>query len=183
MTARAMPAEHAILGLLLREEGSRHGYDLARYFSETEPLGIVLRLEPAMLYHHLKKLARAGWVTQTVEQIGSRPPRQVYHLTPEGRDELYRWLREPVAHTREIRLEFLVKLYFARIFDPGLANMLITEQREMSASQASSLRERIDAISKTEPSDDELFLRDVLELRLLQTESAARWLNDLETPA
>src|ERR687896_1243600 len=104
-----MPAEHAILGLLALEDGAGHGYDLSRHFGEGRPLAAVLRLEVGMLYHPLKKLARAGWVAPVAGAAESRPPRQVYALTDAGRAELVRWLGEPVAHTREIRLEFLVK--------------------------------------------------------------------------
>jgi len=78
-----------------------------------------------MLYHHLKKMEKSGWVVSSVEQQSSRPARQVYDLTESGRAELNRWLSEPVKHTREIRLEFLVKLYFARRTDPDLAVALV----------------------------------------------------------
>ena len=63
-----MAAEHAILGLLaLSESGKGHGYVLARQFSPEAPLGNVVRLEPGMVYHHLKKLERLGWVTAVPE--------------------------------------------------------------------------------------------------------------------
>ncbi len=96
MPRPAQPAEHAILGLLYFEQGGGHGYDLARHFGDDQPLGDVLKLEPGMLYHHLKKLARTGWVTVDIEPQGTRPPRQVYTLTDDGTSELLRWLREPV---------------------------------------------------------------------------------------
>src|SRR5207253_6610617 len=130
-----------------------------------QPLGGVLRLEPGMLYHHLKKLERAGWLTSTVEPQGSRPPRQVYRITGAGRGELQRWLQEPVAHTREIRLEFLVKLYFARRFDPELAERLIAEQRGTCERLEESLATRLAALEETEAGDDRMFSRLVLELR------------------
>ena len=99
-----MPAEHAILGLLAESPSGAHGYDLARNFSGEEPLGAIVRLEPGMLYHHLKKLDKSGWVAATVEHQGLRPPKQVYRLTADGEAELQRWLTAPVERTREIRL-------------------------------------------------------------------------------
>jgi DNA-binding PadR family transcriptional regulator len=171
-----MPAEHAILGLLSLDDGAGHGYDLARHFVEGHPLGGVLRLEAGMLYHHLKKLERVGWLSSTVEPQGSRPPRQVYRITDAGRAELRRWLQEPVAHTREIRLEFLVKLYFARRFDPELAARLIAGQRSMSERLEESLAARLSALDATEEGDDQVFSRLVLELRLAQTRAAIDWL-------
>lgn len=180
-----MPAEHALLGLLDRERGTGHGYDLARSFSEGQPLAEVIRLEPGMLYHHLKKLARTGWVTSSVEPQGTRPPRQVYQITEAGRAELRRWLAEPVSHTREIRLEFLVKLYFARHLDSRLAERLISEQRNTLRERKQSLTQQLAALPPSDqtPADDVAFSRHVLELRVAQTRAALTWLNQLEQSA
>lgn len=175
MPRPTQPAEHAILGLLYFEEGGGHGYDLARHFGDEQPLGGVLKLEPGMLYHHLKKLAGTGWVTVDVEPQGTRPPRQVYTLTGDGKKELLRWLREPVQHTREIRLEFLIKLYFARLLDPALATDLVAGQLDKSREMESVLESRL-ATSSAAPSD---FGRQVLDLRLLQTRAAITWLESL----
>lgn len=180
MVRAEMPAEHAILGLLAMAEtdGSGYGYDLARQFAPGQPLAEILRLEPSMLYHHLKKLDRAGWVEAEIDAAGSRPPRRVYQLTPEGRRRLGRWLSEPVAHTREIRLEFLVKLYFARRLAPERATMLLAEQRETLQRIADSLSEQLQEYGSAPAplSPDDEFIKGVLELRLSQTQAAMAWL-------
>jgi DNA-binding PadR family transcriptional regulator len=176
---RELPAEHALLGLLSLAGGTAHGYDLARQFRRDQPLGEVIRLEPAMLYKHLKKLARLGWLTMTTEDQAPRPPRQICHLTSSGDAELRRWLGEPVARTREIRLEFLVKLYFAMHLAPELALHLATEQREVMVQLANSLaaqRAALQAAADAAPGDDLFFLDLVLDLRQRQTHAAAEWL-------
>lgn len=176
---RELPAEHALLGLLSLAGGTAHGYDLARQFRRDQPLGEVIRLEPAMLYKHLKKLARLGWLTMTTEDQAPRPPRQICHLTSSGEAELRRWLGEPVARTREIRLEFLVKLYFAMHLAPELALHLATEQRAVMLQLASSLAEQRSALqvpANASPGDDLFFQELVLDLRLRQTHAAAEWL-------
>ncbi|MFT4039325.1 MAG: PadR family transcriptional regulator [Thermomicrobiales bacterium] len=187
--ARELPAEHALLGLLLMSGGTAHGYDLARQFRRGQPLGEVIRLEPAMLYKHLKKLARLGWLTMTTEDQAPRPPRQICHLTPGGHAELRRWLAEPVARTREIRLEFLVKLYFAMNLEPELAQRLIRDQHVVVEQLAESLAEQLrelDTDASPTTGDDRLFHQLVLELRLEQTRAAADWLTQsartLQTP-
>ncbi|MGI8475123.1 MAG: PadR family transcriptional regulator [Thermomicrobiales bacterium] len=172
-----MPAEHAILGLLSLDDGTGHGYDLARNFAEGQPLATVLRLEPGMLYHHLKKLDRAGWVTSAKEQQANRPPRQVHQITEAGRAELHRWLREPVAHTREIRLEFLVKLYFAGRVDAALRGRLIAEQLETSRRLESPLSDQTRRNAESDlPAEEREFMYLVLQLRLAQTRAAIVWL-------
>jgi PadR family transcriptional regulator AphA len=178
-----LPAEHALLGLLLLAGGTAHGYELARRFRRGQPLGDVIRLEQAMLYKHLKKLARLGWLTMTVEDQAPRPPRQVCHLTPAGEAELQRWLTEPVVRTREIRLEFLVKLYFALHIDSSLARRLASEQHAVVRQLADSLAHQLNHLSTPEtvrePADDATFRRLVLQLRLDQTEAAAHWLDQV----
>jgi DNA-binding PadR family transcriptional regulator len=175
-----MPAEHAILGFLDLDEGSGHGYDLARNFAPGQPLGGVLHLEPGMLYHHLKKMEKAGWVQSTVEQQPTRPARQVYQLTDDGRAELKRWLSEPVQHTREIRLEFLVKLYFARLSDERLASELIAGQLDSCRRWQASLAEQKAASESSDaPESDREFTQTVLGLRIAQTNAAVAWLESL----
>lgn len=175
-----MPAEHALLGVLAtRESGSGHGYDLARHFGPEAPLGSVIRLEPGMVYHHLKKLERLGWVAVHPDTAPGRPARRPFALSPAGREELGRWLAEPVARTREIRLEFLVKLYFALVLDPALAVRLVDEQREICARLVESLSGRLRR--RGEPESEETreirFGDMVLDMRLAQTQAALAWLD------
>ena len=90
-----------------------------------------------------------------------------------------------MAHTREVRLEFLVKLYFARQLDPALATRLAEEQRNVMLQLAESLRAQLDQLPTGE-TDDATFRRLVLELRQQQTHAAAEWLArvaDLFRPA
>ena len=175
-----MAAEHAILGLLaLSESGTGHGYDLARQFSPEAPLGDVVRLEPGMVYHHLKKLERLGWVLAVPEAEPGRPARRIYALSAPGRDELGRWLAEPVARTREIRLDFLVKLYLALLLDPALAVRLVEEQRDLCARLVESLSNRLRSGQADENRDavTARFGDMVLDMRLAQTRAALAWLD------
>src|SRR4051794_34680253 len=180
MPSRAAPAEFAILGLLDLETGSGHGYDLARNFAEGRVLADVLHLEPGMLYHHLKKLEKRGWVTSETELQSTRPPRQIYAMTERGKNELHHWMSEPVRHTREIRLEFLIKLYFARRTDPGLAERLIEEQLDASSDWMRALEQQRVRLGRQDAHDpDHAFTAAVCELRLAQTRAAIDWLRSL----
>jgi PadR family transcriptional regulator AphA len=172
-----LPAEHALLGLLVLSGGTAHGYELARQFRRGKPLGDVIRLESAMLYKHLKKLARLGCLTMTVEEQAPRPPRQVCRITAAGEAELRRWLAEPVARTREVRLEFLVKLYFARQLDPALAWSLANDQRQVMEQLAQSLEGQLHQADHRE--NDGQFAQLVLALRLKQTHAAQEWLTEV----
>jgi DNA-binding PadR family transcriptional regulator len=159
--------ESALLGLIALEP--RHGYDLAREFAPDTVLGDVVHLELGMLYSHLKRLELDGFITASIETQAARPPRKVYQITATGQQELERWLREPVARTRELRLDFLLKLYIARRRNPQAANELIVGQHQLCEGFVASLVEQLDA-----ETDD--FRRLVLEMRLAQNQALLGWL-------
>lgn len=170
-------AEYALLGLIAQSEfGEIHGYDLARSFAESG-LGRILRLESGMLYHYLKKMVRDGLMTSTLEQQAGRPDRQVHGLTDEGHDALHAWISAPVRATREIRLDFLIKLYLARGLDPARAAALVKDQRSVMQARAARLTEQVNNV---QPDDlDNAFGDTVLRLRLSQTRAALEWLGGL----
>lgn len=162
-----MAIEQTLLGLLAREP--RHGYELTKEFMPGTTLGDIVHLESGMLYAHLKKLQKEGWVDSQLEAQESRPPRRIFSITPTGQQELHRWLGEPVGKTRDIRLDFLLKLYTAREHNPALAERLVNEQRDVCDRFIVSLQEQMD----TEVDE---FRRLVLEMRLAQNQALLSWL-------
>jgi DNA-binding PadR family transcriptional regulator len=178
------PAEFALLGLLAQSRDAHgnleaiHGYDLTRRFTEGA-LAEVIRLEPGMLYHYLKKLGRAGFISTTVERQQSRPDRQMHALTQVGDIALRAWLTAPVHATRELRLAFLLKLFLARRIDHPLAIRLVDDQRQVTAALVESLTAQLATLPDI--TDDDRFRRDVLELRCCQTQAALDWLGNLKS--
>jgi DNA-binding PadR family transcriptional regulator len=162
-----MAIENALLGLLRREP--RHGYELAREFGPDTPLGEVVHLEMSMLYALLKKLERDGLVRSAMQMQETRPPRKIFELTEDGHQTLDNWLASPVERTRDLRLEFLLKLYIARDADPQLAEALIASQHDICGRHVESLREQIDA-------EQDAFRRLVLEMRMAQNVALLDWL-------
>lgn len=170
-------AEFALLGLIGQSPSREmHGYDLSRVFGESA-LGRIIRLEPGMLYHYLKKLARDGYITTRIESQSGRPDRQVHALTPQGESALREWIAAPVRSTREIRLDFLIKLYLARQLEPGQAVNLVREQQAVMQKRVANLRRQLDDPQPIDPTQQ--FGESVLRLRLGQTESALDWLSSL----
>lgn len=141
-----MSSEFALLGLLL--DGPKHGYELARRFSPETPLGAICPLEMSMLYALLKKQEKAGFIEPQLESQGTRPPKRVFHLTNLGRAAFMDWVRAPVARTPEIRLDFLVKLYFARQLGSDDVGALIARQIEVC-------RTLLDKLQRGEGLDDD----------------------------
>ncbi len=123
---RLRPAHYALLGLLAH--GPAHGYDLQRAFIADGDLASVLRLEQPTLYATLKTLDDHGLIRGSEEREGARPPRTVYALTPEGEAALAAWLSTPVQRMREVRLDFLLKVYFARRRSRAAVRRLVDAQ-------------------------------------------------------
>src|SRR5579863_2525627 len=116
------PAEYAILGLL--ESQPMHGYEMFQQF-QSGILGQIVRLEMSQMYAFLKNLERLEYIEAELEAQGVRPPRKIFHLTEQGRATFYTWLTVPVERPREIRLLFLIKLYFAQALMPNQLPRLI----------------------------------------------------------
>ena len=177
MSASAPPSpglEIALLGLLRAHP--RHAYELHQLLTEgSEPLGIIWRLKQSNLYALLAKLEEAGYVASTVELHGSRPPRKMLQVTPEGRAAFAHWLLIPVDHGRDFRLEFLAKLYFATQEGAGTLRDLLTLQRWACERWIAELHTQLGA------SDPErTFERLIFEFRLTQSEAILRWLDTCE---
>jgi PadR family transcriptional regulator, regulatory protein AphA len=119
------PAEYAVLGLV--RQRPTYGYELQRTLNGRRGLSRVCPVEPAMVYAILKSLSGLELIDGEWDR-SAYPPRAVYTATAEGDAEFQRWLRRPVARMREVRLDFLVKLYFAMAEEPDLALDLVNEQ-------------------------------------------------------
>jgi len=130
------PAEYAVLGLLRRKP--THGYELQRRLSGRRGLGRVCPVEPAMIYAILKSLAGFELIDGEWDS-SAYPPKAVYAATQAGDAEFERWLRRPVARMREVRLDFLVKLYFALEEDAQLARDIMEAQIEACQGYAAAI--------------------------------------------
>lgn len=162
------PAEHAILGLLYQSPS--HGYELAEWFGPDGEFGEVCRVHPSLLYSHLKRLESLGYVVSKVERQVRRPHRHIYNLTDVGRAEFWRWLEQPARRNREIRLQFLLRLYLSQRMDTHDTLSLIDAQLAVSREQLVAQKLELERY----PIDS--FARLVRQLRLTTTEGTIAWL-------
>ena len=94
-----MSVQLVVLGLL--SEKPSHGYEL-RQEVERRLYASYINLSGGSLYYSLGQLERAGYVEKTrVEQKGRYPARQVYQITPGGKDYLQVELRRLLFNTEE----------------------------------------------------------------------------------
>lgn len=160
--------DETILGLLSVE--TRHGYDLLEHFRETAELGRVWTLSTSQLYAVLKRLERQGLISGEERAVPGAPPRVEYSVTAAGQERLQAWLfeREPSASMRRVRVEFMSRLYVARLL--GLpADEIIANQRQACRVQLARTR----SARKATASPVEGM---VLDFVIGQLEAAIKWL-------
>jgi DNA-binding PadR family transcriptional regulator len=170
------PAEYAILGLLNQQP--MHGYELFQQF-EGGTIGQIVHLEMSQMYAFLKKLERLDYIVPRVEPQGVRPPRKVFHLTETGHETFFSWLAQPVEKPRDIRILFLIKLYFMQQFQPQQVATLV-EQQICACQRFLNHLEAKQLVSRQY--NEEGFLDHVvLRSRIYQTRSLLDWLHELQT--
>ena len=141
MTERTLlPAEFAVLGLLAIRP--MHGYEMARYFDRDELLD-VCPIEQSVVYAYIRNVEERGLVRWDETRVGLRPPRKIYELTDAGHAALQAWLQKPVERLREMRLDFLLKLYFLHVNDPAAERTLVDQQIALCERYRQRLAERV----------------------------------------
>ncbi len=120
-----LPGEYAVLGMLSLRP--MHGYEMLCFLGD-EGLDTVCPVEQSTLYTYLRNVEARGLVSWTEERVGLRPPRKTFELTTAGRELTDAWMRRPVERMREVRLEFLLKLFFLGVLDRDAMRSLLAEQ-------------------------------------------------------
>ena len=101
-------AEAVCLTLVAREP--RHGWSIVKALAPEGEIGRVWSLSRPLTYRALDALAVAELIEPLGSEPGAGPPRAIWRATPKGRRASRAWLRRPVAHLRDMRTEFLLKL-------------------------------------------------------------------------
>ncbi len=177
MKRLSLTIEHALLGFLRQQP--KHGYAIHQELSDPGGLGPVWQIKLSQLYALLGKLEDAGYLTTTTEPQENKPPRKLFHLTAAGKTAFLSWVQCPVANGRSLRLEFLVKLYFARHEGSEVAACLLAAQREQCQSWLAVEQEIVD----TETSNGHEYGRLVHQFRLGQIQATLTWLDECEEPS
>lgn len=169
MSKRTFPVEYAILGLL--SSGPLHGYALRKRLDTA--LAPFWTIATSQIYSALHSIESKGLVNVEVQTQGDRPPRNVYLITTKGRKEFEHWCTDPVRHLRDMRVEFLAKLYFLRRKDDNAALSLIDAQRVF----LERLRERV-LQRKGLATDDPTLAELAARFRTYQMTAALDWLDE-----
>ena len=169
MAKRTFPAEYAILGLL--NDGPLHGYALRKRVDAA--LSPFWAIATSQIYSALHSMQNKGLLSIEVQLQDDRPARNVYLITPSGREEFKQWCAKPVRHLRDMRVEFLAKLYFLRRTASNEVIPLINRQTTF----LERLRTRV-AQHRDLPTDDPTLADLASRFRVHQMTAAIEWLKE-----
>jgi len=164
--------EFALLGFLIA--GPSHGYDLHQRF--VVELGHVWHMSQSQAYAILKRLEQRGDMTAQVVEQDKLPARQVLRITSQGRRRFNEWMEDISINSRSIRLEFLTRLYFARIYKPEKVSQIYEAQSD----EIKVAIERIETLLANLPPEQQ-FNYLSLDLRLRQMKLIQEWMMDVKT--
>jgi len=171
------PTEYVVLGLL--KEQPMHGYEMFQLI-QGGTLGQIVHVEMSQLYAFLKKLERLAYIEAELEHQGTRPPRKIFHLAQTGYAVFQQWLILPVEKPRDIRILFLIKLYFVQRYLPTQIAYLI-EQQIAACKRFLAHLESKHPLLTSKTSDEAFFDHVVLRSRIHQTRSLLEWMRELQT--
>ncbi len=99
--------KHGILGLLNYHPMT--GYEIMLAFRDS--LRFFWSAQTSQIYRELQTLEAKGWVGKTPVSQQSKPDKNIYAITPEGYDELLRWLSDGTPELNS-RSHILMKVFF-----------------------------------------------------------------------
>ncbi len=160
--------EPAILGLL--RAGPLHGYALYRMVNQE--FGAVWRVSRSQLYAIVKSFEAQGWIKGQVRAQEGRPAQNILTITTAGCRAFDDWLEQPAHGLREFRVDFFLKLYFARSSGSSSAAGLVDRQIADCRRELMNLSGHSVVISSAESDTSSL----VNSFRRQQLREIIRWL-------
>jgi DNA-binding PadR family transcriptional regulator len=165
--------ELSVLGLL-SVFGERSGYDLKKHAEVG--VGYVWRGAKSHIYAVLPRLVEAGFATVRHVEQGSRPDKQVYKITKQGRQAFRAWLEEPVEERPDGRSTFLLKVFFGGDMSREALVAHIERKREWALAYLEEYREIEEEIRDEESS---YFGYVTLRWGIAHAEAWVRWADEI----
>ena len=117
----------SLLGFFI--EKPSYGYELYKYISKETSFFKIWYLKQSQFYGFLERLFHEGFLSQTMVEGDQYPDRKLFTITEPGLEQLERWIIKPVNRGREMRQEFIAKLFIAQNFYKEKIGLLVENQK------------------------------------------------------
>ena len=162
--------EYALLGILMT--GPKHGYEMHSYFSSH--MDQFWRLSMSQIYALLKRMEKNGVVISKGEWQNNRPAKKIFSITQTGKEGFLNWIYSPVNHVRNLRIEFMAKLFFIKELKLKRATDIIDQQIAI-------LQEKLHLLQPPKEKIMDEFQKALHSFKIAQTTSAINWLKECKT--
>ncbi len=164
--------DEVLLGLLAIQPS--HGYQLLEHFRDLTKLGQVWNLSTSQLYAVLKRLEQQGLIVGQAIEVINAPTRTEYTLTTQGKNRFETWLYNPspLSSIRCVRVEFLSRLYIARLQNRPTAALVEYQKKACMKAHHHLLTQR----DQTAPGIGFL----AVELQIAQLGAILQWIDRCE---
>jgi DNA-binding PadR family transcriptional regulator len=179
VTRRGETLELAVLGLL--HENPMHGYELRKQLNVTLGWGRVLSY--GSLYPALKKMLKAGWITEHVAAPDagagvSRRQRIVYELTPSGDERFAKVMSDAGPATWEDD-NFDVRFAFFGRTDREIRLRILEGRRTRLEERLAQAQKQLTQQQLARSSETDSYAVELKRHGLESVEREVRWLSDL----
>ncbi len=157
--------EYALLGALM--SGPKHGYEIMQFLSTA--FGSTWHVGTSQLYTLLKRLEGDNLLVSSVETQDTRPSKRIFSLNAEGKKLFLDWLHSPTEHVRDLRIEFLAKLFFFH-------RLSLRGGRELISTQIQGLEQIRERIKQRQKKEKDPFNRLVFGFKIATVEAWLEWL-------
>ncbi len=163
--------EYVLLGALF--QGPKHGYEIMHFLDSA--LQSTWQVSSSQLYVLLKRLENQGLLKCSLKEQKTRPAKRVSSLTPAGEKDFLGWLQSPVENVRDLRVEFIAKLFFFHYLSLKGGEELITIQIGLLEGLKKSFKKKRDK-------EEEPFKKIVFGIKVMTIEAWLQWLRKQAMP-
>jgi DNA-binding PadR family transcriptional regulator len=163
--------EYVLLGALY--QGPKHGYEIMHFLESA--LQSTWQVSSSQLYVLLKRLENQGLLRYSLKEQKTRPAKRVFSLTPAGKKGFLDWLRSPVEHVRDLRVEFIAKLFF-------LHYLSLKGGEDLIKVQIGLLEGRKKGLKKEGDKEKDPFKKIVFGIKVMTIEAWLQWFRKQAIP-
>jgi DNA-binding PadR family transcriptional regulator len=132
-TIELTTTEAVALGVLA--EGERSGYDLLKRVESS--VGHIWSPAKSQLYAVLPRLVESGLARRRMVRQATRPDKQLYRLTPNGKQAVRAWLEHAAPRSFD---ELMLKVFFAKLVPHGSLRRQLEDFRDDQIEQLEEYR-------------------------------------------
>ncbi len=158
-----------ILGLLY--EGPSHPYRLLKELNKI--FSHVWSTSQSQLYLLLERLYSKGLVSYELISQGPRPPQKLFSITEDGKRSFENWLLTPTFQIRNMRVDFIPKVYFLlNLFPQAFVGLRDAQERVLT--------KIIDGLVQGSLQEEDRFKKIVLSSKVANARAWLDWLRGIE---